>query len=59
MSVNRNQKYRCNLVRHGPVSDLAAIILPQAMRAILPGMSNDVIGMIKARRSPRSYSSTN
>jgi polar amino acid transport system permease protein len=31
----------------GSFLTLRRIILPQAMRAILPGMSNDVIGMIK------------
>ena len=31
----------------GPLLTLRRIILPQAMRAILPGMANDTIGMIK------------
>ena len=31
----------------GPLLALRRIILPQAMRAILPGMANDTIGMIK------------
>jgi len=47
MSVNRNQSLAATSLGMGPFLTLRRIILPQAMRAILPGMSNDVIGMIK------------
>jgi polar amino acid transport system ATP-binding protein/polar amino acid transport system permease protein len=47
MSVNRNQSIAATSLGMGPFLTLRRIILPQAMRAILPGMSNDVIGMIK------------
>jgi polar amino acid transport system permease protein len=47
MSVNRNQGIAANSFGMGSFLTLRRIILPQAMRAILPGMSNDVIGMIK------------
>jgi polar amino acid transport system permease protein len=47
MSVNRNQSIAATSLGMGKFLTLRRIILPQAMRAILPGMSNDVIGMIK------------
>ena len=47
MSVNRNQSIAATSFGMGSFLTLRRIILPQAMRAILPGMSNDVIGMIK------------
>jgi polar amino acid transport system permease protein len=47
MSVNRNQSIAASSFGMGSFLTLRRIILPQAMRAILPGMSNDVIGMIK------------
>ena len=47
MSVNRNQSIAASSLGMGSFLTLRRIILPQAMRAILPGMSNDVIGMIK------------
>src|SRR5580692_11192232 len=47
LSVNRNQSIAATSLGMGPFLTLRRIILPQAMRAILPGMSNDVIGMIK------------
>jgi len=47
MSVNRNQGIAATSFGMGSFLTLRRIILPQAMRAILPGMSNDVIGMIK------------
>jgi len=47
LSVNRNQSLAATSLGMGPFLTLRRIILPQAMRAILPGMSNDVIGMIK------------
>ncbi len=47
LSVNRNQGIAASSLGMGPFLTLRRIILPQAMRAILPGMSNDIIGMIK------------
>jgi polar amino acid transport system permease protein len=47
MSVNRNQSIAATSLGMGPFLTLRRIVLPQAMRAILPGISNDVIGMIK------------
>src|SRR5712672_137536 len=47
LSVNRNQSIAATSFGMGSFLTLRRIILPQAMRAILPGMSNDVIGMIK------------
>jgi polar amino acid transport system permease protein len=47
VSVNRNQSIAAASFGMGSFLTLRRIILPQAMRAILPGMSNDVIGMIK------------
>jgi polar amino acid transport system permease protein len=47
VSVNRNQSLAATAFGMGPFLTLRRIILPQAMRAILPGMANDVISMIK------------
>jgi polar amino acid transport system permease protein len=47
LSVNRNQTVAAASLGMGPLLALRRIILPQAMRAILPGMANDTIGMIK------------
>jgi len=47
ISVNQNQSLAATAFGMGPFLTLRRIILPQAMRAILPGMANDVIGMIK------------
>jgi polar amino acid transport system permease protein len=47
LSVNRNQAIAAASLGMGPFLTLRRIILPQAMRAILPGMSNDAISMIK------------
>jgi polar amino acid transport system permease protein len=47
ISVNRNQSMAATAFGMGPFLTLRRIILPQAMRAILPGMANDVISMIK------------
>jgi polar amino acid transport system permease protein len=47
LSVNRNQSVAATALGMGPFRTLRRIILPQAMRAILPGMANDVISMIK------------
>jgi len=47
LSVSRNQSIAATSLGMGPFLTLRRIILPQAMRAILPGMSNDIISMIK------------
>ena len=47
LSVNRNQAIAANAFSMRPFLTLRRIILPQAMKAILPGMANDVISMIK------------
>jgi polar amino acid transport system permease protein len=47
VSVNRNQSLAASAFGMGPFLTLRRIILPQAMRAILPAMANDVISMIK------------
>jgi polar amino acid transport system permease protein len=47
LSVNRNQALAANAFGMRPFLTLRRIILPQAMKAILPGMANDVISMIK------------
>jgi polar amino acid transport system permease protein len=47
LSVNRNQSIAASAFGMGPFLTLRRIILPQAMRAILPGMANDTISMIK------------
>jgi polar amino acid transport system permease protein len=47
LSVNRNQTIAAAALGMGRFLTLRRIVLPQAMRAILPGMANDTIGMIK------------
>ena len=47
LSVNRNQTVAAASLGMGPFLTLRRIILPQAMRAILPGIANDTISMIK------------
>ena len=47
LSVSRNQSDRRRIARHGPFLTLRRIIMPQAMRAILPGIANQAISMIK------------
>ncbi len=47
LSVSRNQSIAASAFGMGPFLTLRRIILPQAMRAILPGMANDTISMIK------------
>jgi polar amino acid transport system permease protein len=47
LSVNRSQSIAATTFGMGSFLTLRRIILPQAMRAILPGMANDVISMIK------------
>ena len=47
LSVNRNQSIAASAFGMGPFLTLRRIILPQAMRAILPGISNDFINVLK------------
>jgi polar amino acid transport system permease protein len=47
LSVNRDQAIAAASLGMSPFLTLRRIILPQAMRAILPGMANDAISMIK------------
>jgi polar amino acid transport system permease protein len=47
LSVNRNQSIAASAFGMRPFVTLRRIILPQAMRAILPGMANDTISMVK------------
>src|ERR1700691_5258236 len=47
LSVNRNQAIAATAFGMSPFQTLRRIILPQAMKGILPGMANDVISMIK------------
>lgn len=47
LSVNRNQGVAAAAFGMKPSLTLRRIILPQAMRAILPGIANDAISLIK------------
>jgi polar amino acid transport system permease protein len=47
LAVNRNQVVAAASLGMGPFLTLRRIILPQAMKAILPAMANDAISMIK------------
>jgi polar amino acid transport system permease protein len=47
VSVNRNQSIAAASLGMGRFLTLRRIILPQAMRAIMPGVTNDTIGMLK------------
>ncbi len=47
LSVNRNQSVAAASLGMGPVMTLRRVVMPQAMRAILPGLANDTIGMVK------------
>src|SRR3977135_2486139 len=47
VSVDRRQSLAAASFGMGPFLTLRRIILPQAMRAILPGMANQTISMIK------------
>lgn len=47
MAVNRNQSIAAASLGMGPVMTLRRIILPQAMRAILPQIANGTIAMLK------------
>ena len=47
MAVNPQQSVAAASLGMGPVLTLRRIVLPQAMRAIIPALANDTIGMIK------------
>jgi polar amino acid transport system permease protein len=47
LSVNRNQSIAAGALGMPPLLTLRRIILPQAMRAILPGIANQTITMVK------------
>lgn len=47
LAVNRNQSIAAASLGMGPVLTLRRIVLPQAMRAILPQIANATIGMLK------------
>jgi polar amino acid transport system permease protein len=47
LAVNRNQSIAATSLGMGPVLTLRRIILPQAMRAILPQIANATISMLK------------
>jgi len=47
VSVSRNQSIAAASLGMGRFVTLRRIILPQAMRAIMPGVTNDTIGMLK------------
>jgi polar amino acid transport system permease protein len=47
LSVNPQQGVAAASLGMGPVLTLRRIVLPQAMRAILPAIANDTIGMLK------------
>jgi polar amino acid transport system permease protein len=47
LSVNPNQAVAATSLGMGPLLTLRRIVLPQAMRSILPGIGNDTISMLK------------
>lgn len=47
VSVNRTQTIAAASLGMSPMLSLRRIVLPQAMRSILPGVGNDVINMLK------------
>lgn len=47
LSVNRDQSVAASAFGMGPLLTMRRIILPQAMRAILPAIANDMVSMIK------------
>ncbi|GJE44675.1 amino acid ABC transporter permease/ATP-binding protein [Methylobacterium soli] len=47
LSVNKNQAVAATSLGMSPFLTLRRIVLPQAMRAILPGIGNDTISMLK------------
>ena len=47
LSVHRDQSLAATSLGMGPFLTLRRIVMPQAMRAILPGIANDTISVIK------------
>jgi polar amino acid transport system permease protein len=47
LSVNRSQSTAAAALGMGPFLTLRRIVLPQSMRAVVPGLANDTIGMLK------------
>jgi polar amino acid transport system permease protein len=47
LSVNRSQSTAAAALGMGPFLTLRRIILPQSMRAVVPGLANNTIGMLK------------
>ena len=47
ISVDRSQRIAAASLGMGPVATLHRIIMPQALRAILPAITNDTISMLK------------
>lgn len=47
LSVNRDQTVAASALGMGPLLTMRRIVLPQAMRAILPGIANSTVNMIK------------
>jgi His/Glu/Gln/Arg/opine family amino acid ABC transporter permease subunit len=47
LSVSRTQEVAAASLGMGPLLTLRRIVLPQAMRAILPGLTNDAISIVK------------
>ncbi len=47
VSVNPQQSVAASSLGMGPILTLRRIVMPQAMRAILPALANDTIGMLK------------
>lgn len=47
LSVDRSQQIAANSLGMGPVKSLRRIIMPQALRAIMPAITNDTISMLK------------
>jgi polar amino acid transport system permease protein len=47
LSVNRNQSLAAGALGMGPLLTMRLIVLPQAMRAIVPTLANETISMVK------------
>ncbi|WP_046868055.1 amino acid ABC transporter permease/ATP-binding protein [Microvirga massiliensis] len=47
LSVNRNQRIAAASLGMGPLLTLRRIVMPQALRAILPAIANDAVTMLK------------
>jgi polar amino acid transport system permease protein len=47
ISVDRSQRVAATSLGMGPINTLRRIIMPQALRAILPAITNDTISMLK------------